>query len=148
MTFNEHKKLGIEFFNTTWDYLDKPNRTKGDNIEMIHYAHSSTLHWQLSGAPILNIVRGLWQISRVYSVLNMGESALFHAKTCYEKTIANNIDDFDLVFAHECMANAYKVLGEQKLMSKHINLGYHAIDQVTKQGDKNYCKSELDNIKK
>ena len=117
-------------------------------MKMIHCAHTSALHWQLSGAPVLNIVRSEWQISRVYSVLNMRESALFHAKACHDKTIENKIGDFDLVFAHDCMAFAYKVSGNIELMNKHLEFGYKSIDQVEKQDDKDYCKSELDNIKK
>ncbi len=148
MTKEDHKKLGINFFNKTWEYIDKIDRTEKDNLEMISLAHTSKVHWQLSGAPVLNLVRGDWQISRVYSILGMGESALKYAFNCYKETVENNIGDFDLVFAHECMAFAYKILGNKTEMNKHLELGYKAIDQVEKQGDKDYCKTELDNIKK
>ena len=59
-----------------------------------------------------------------------------------------DIGDFDLVFAHECLASAYKILGHTIKMSFHLELGYKAIEQVSKKEDKEYCKSELDNIKK
>lgn len=148
MTLEEHKKLGITYFNSTWDLLDKTDRNKDEDAKMIHFAHGSRLHWELSGAPVLNLVRGDWQISRVYAVLGLGESALYHAKRCLTKTIDNNIGDFDLVFAHECMANAYKVTGYQKGMNEHLELGFESVDQVEKDGDKEYCKGELENIKK
>jgi len=41
---------------------------------MIHAAHASRFHWGEIGKPI-NLGRGEWQISRVYSVLNRPESA-------------------------------------------------------------------------
>ena len=148
MTKEDHKKLGITYFNKTWDYLDKPNRSNEDDLEMLHFAHASRLHWELSGAPILNLIRGEWQISRVYATLNLAASALKHATYVHDKTLENNIGDFDLVFAHECMANAYKLLGNHEAMIHHLELGYKAIDQVDKMGDKDYCKTELDNIKK
>ena len=148
MTLEEHKKLGIAYFNSTWDLLDKANRTKDEDLKMIHFAHASRFHWEQSGAPILNLVRGDWQVSRVYSVLGLGESALYHANTCYKKTIENKIGDFDLVFAYESMANAYKVLNNKKLMNEYLDLGYISIDQVKKDDDKKYCLTELDNIKK
>ncbi|AIO19551.1 hypothetical protein KQ51_01675 [Candidatus Izimaplasma bacterium HR1] len=148
MTLEDHKKLGISYFNKTWDYLNKKNRNNEDDLKMIHYVHASRFHWQMSGAPILNIVRGDWQVSRVYSVLKMGESALIHAKACYKQTIENNIGDFDLVFAYESMAHAYQILHDLDNMNKYLELGYNAIDQVEKDEDKEYCKSELDNIKK
>lgn len=148
MTLEEHRKLGITYFNSTWDLLDKKDRNKEDDLKMIHYSHASRLHWGLSGAPVVNLVRGDWQISRVYSVLGLGESALYHATICYTKTIDHNLTDFDLVFAYECMANAYKVLGDNTSMNNYLKLAYSAIDHVEKDSDKEYCKTELDNIKK
>lgn len=148
MNKDMHKKLGIEFFNKTWDYIDLKERNIDQELEMIHYAHASSLHWQLAGGTSLNKVRGEWQISRVYSLLNMGESALRHAKACFHSTIENKIDDFDLVFAYECMAHAYLILGKEELMNEYLDEAYKAIDQVKKKADKDYCKSELDNIKK
>jgi|LGOV01.1.fsa_nt_gb hypothetical protein len=146
MNLDEHRKLGVYYFNSTWDLIEKLDRNKDEDERMIHYAHASRLHWELSGAPILNLVRGDWQISRVYSLLGLGESALYHAQSCYTKTINNKIGDFDLVFAYECMANAYKVLGNEELMKENLELGYKSIDQVKKDTNKEYCKSELDNI--
>lgn len=148
MTKEDHKKLGITYFNKTWDFIDQKNRSKESDLQMIHFAHASRLHWELSGAPMINIVRGEWQISHVYSILGMGESALYHATYCLEETIKNNFGDFDLVFAYEAMAFAYKVLGNDALMNKHLELGYSAIDGCKKQDDQKYCKSELDKIKK
>lgn len=148
MTKEEHKSLGIKYFNKTWDYIDKKDRTIEDDLQMMNYAHASRLNWELSGAPLLNIVRGEWQVSRVYSLLGMGEAALVHAQYCCDKTLEEKFSGFDLVFAHEAMAFAYKVLGRFEDMEAELALGYAALDQVEKQGDKDYCKSELDNIKK
>ena len=146
MTKEEHKKLGIEYFNKTWDLIDKKDKTLGDRMQMIHYSHSSRLHWELSGAPLLNIVRGDWQISHVYSILDMGESALYHAQFVYDMTLKNEYKDFDLVFAYEAMAYAYKVLGDRILMKEYLDKGYESIKQVSTTDDKTYCKSQLDII--
>ncbi len=146
MTKEDHKKLGITFFNKTWDYIDQKDKTEKDKLSMINFTHASRLHWELSGAPALNLVRGDWQISHVYSLLGMGESALVYAKSCFDNTIDNNFGDFDLVFAYEAMAYAHKILGNDELKSEYLEKGYKAIDQVEKQGDKDYCKSELDKI--
>lgn len=146
MTLEEHKKLGITYFNKTWDFIDKTDRTKDEDLEMLHYAHSSRLHWQLSGAPILNLVRGDWQVAKVHCILGLKDSALLLAKSCHDKTIENNIGDFDLVFAHEIMAHAYKILNDFDNVKRHIELGNKAIDHVVKDGDKKYCREQLDLI--
>ena len=144
MENKELRKIAVDSFNKVWDYIDKEGRTKADEVEMITLAHKSLHYWIQSGGTILNIVRGEWMISHVYSVLGFGEAALYHAKTCYEETLDNEIGDFDLVFANEAMAYAYKLLGEDELKAKYLEEGYKAIDQVEKEGDKKYCQSQLD----
>ncbi len=145
MEKSEHRKLAVEAFNKTWGYIDNNDRTKEQDIEMIHLAHASRFHWGFAGDD-LNKARGEWQISRVYSLLSMGESALLHAQSSLSYIEKNNFKDFDLVFAYEAIAFANKILGNEKEKAKYLKLGYEAIEQVNKQGDKDYCKSELDNI--
>ena len=144
---SDYKKIAIDSFNGVWDLLDKENRTKEDELKMIELAHKSLHYWIQAGGTMLNIVRGEWMISHVYSVLKNGEAALYHAKTCYEETLDNEIKDFDLVFAYEAMASAYKVLGETELKDKYLEEGYQALDQVEKDNDRDYAKSQLDLLK-
>ncbi|WP_243298304.1 hypothetical protein [Bacillus litorisediminis] len=54
---------------------------------------------------------GEWQISRVYSVLERGEPALYHTKRNLEICQEHGIGNFDLTFAYEAMARENKVLG-------------------------------------
>ena len=49
MTQEEHKKLGIDLFNATWDLIDRNDRTPAQNLEMIHAAHASAYHWIKAG---------------------------------------------------------------------------------------------------
>ena len=147
MTKDEHRALGITYFNKTWDYIDKPERTVEDDAMMLHYAHASRLHWGLSEASALNIVRGEWQIARVYALLGLGKSALLHATYCLEETKKHNIADFDLVFAYEAVARAHLVNDDKDACLDYLKKAYKAVDQVVDQDDKDYCVSELDSIK-
>src|SRR6056297_3383811 len=88
-----HKKLAMDTFNKTWDLLDKTNRSEAENIEMIHTAHASRYHWGQVGTP-LEFQRGEWQISRVYAVLEMGESALYHGEIVLKTCEKHDIGDF------------------------------------------------------
>ena len=140
-----HKKQAINNFNGTWDLIDKKERTKDEAVKMIHMAHTSRFHWGEIGTP-LEFQRGEWQLSRVYALLGMGESALFHATYCLELCEANSIGDFDLAFAHEAMARSYMVNGNKEMMDKHLELAKLASENIAKEGDKNYLLGELANI--
>ncbi|MFX1497242.1 MAG: hypothetical protein ACFFBH_06930 [Promethearchaeota archaeon] len=137
-----HEKIAKGAFNKTWDYLDKKDRTDEDNLNMIHTAHTSRYHWGVlvsngNGGPI-NLQRGEWIISRVYSVLGRGEPALYHAKKCLKLTEENNINDFDLAFAYEAMARASALMQNKKEFEKFNKLALKAGEEIKKKEDKKY----------
>jgi hypothetical protein len=140
-----HKKFAIDLFNLTWNLLDKKDRTQEEDDKMIHAAHASRFHWGEIGTP-LEFERGEWQISRVYSVLERSEPALYHAKRCLEICKKNNIGDFDIAFAHEALARASAVAGLKTQYEENLELARKAGQQIKKDEDKNYFMSELKTI--
>ncbi|NHJ86940.1 MAG: hypothetical protein FK734_15870 [Asgard group archaeon] len=140
-----HKKMAINLFNHTWDFLDKKDRTIEENDEMIHSAHASRYHWGKIGKPI-NFERGEWQISRVYSVLKRSEPALYHAQRCLDICKANNIGDFDIAFAYEALARAYSIAGMSDKKQYYLDLAQEAGEKIAKKDDKEYFFSEIDTI--
>ena len=147
MTKEAHKKLGVTYFNKTWAFIDKQDKNKDEELQMLDYAHASKLHWQLSGAPVLNIVRGEWLIARVYAELDLFESSLLHAQRCADLTIQNDIDDFDLVFAYEGLARSHLINKNREEVDKYLDLAYKANEKVKKEEDREYGRSQLDEIK-
>ena len=75
----QHRRLSAALFNHVWDLMEKKHRSSEEDVEMIRDAHASRFHWGEAGTP-RNLAVGEWQIARVYSLLNMPESALYHAK--------------------------------------------------------------------
>ncbi len=148
-----HKKTGIKLFNATWDLIDKKDRTIEENDQMIHSAHASRYHWGeavAAGTPKtgpMNLERGDWQISRVYSILKRPESAIYHAQRCIDICEKNNIGDFDIAFAYEAMARAYAIAGNNEAdFQKYFSLAKEAGNKIEKEEDKKYFFSELETI--
>ena len=140
-----HKRAAITLFNLVWSLLDKKDRTKQEDDKMVHAVHASRFHWGEIGTPV-EFERGEWQISRVYSVLNRPQSALYHAERCLDICKENNIGDFDIAFAYEAMAFAYKVLGNEKLKTEFKKKGIHSLEDIKDKGDRDYAESELNKI--
>ena len=145
ITKEMHKKLAMDSFNKTWDLLDKTNRSEAEKVEMIHTAHASRYHWGQVGTP-LEFQRGEWQISRVYAVLEMGESALFHGKIALKTCQKEGIADFDLAFAYEAIARAFSILDEKTEKEKYIALAKEAGEKIADEGNRQYFLGELDSI--
>ena len=140
-----HRKFAVACFNSVWSLLDKPDRTKAEDFEMIHAAHASRYHWGQIGKP-LNFARGDWQISRVYAVLGFGVMAFRYGKSCLNLCEQHNFGDFDLAFAYEALARACSVSGDIAKVPGYIRLAQDAGDGIEKQEDKDYFLSELSTI--
>jgi lipopolysaccharide biosynthesis protein len=112
------RQLAIDLFNHVWTLIGTPDRTREQDTEMIHAAHASRHHWGRGGhARQLRARR--WQVSRVYSVLGRGEPALVHARLCLDTCVEHGIGDFDIAYAHEAMARAYRLLGDEAESTAH-----------------------------
>lgn len=142
----EHRELAVKCFNKTWDLIDKENKTDDEILNMIHMAHTSRYHWGEIGTP-LEFSRGEWQISRVYALAGLGESALYHGKHALRYCLENGIGDFDLAFAYESIARAYSVLHDELKKQSALEKAMSASMEIKKMEDKDYFLSELSTIK-
>lgn len=114
-----HRQVGVDLFNEVWRLME----TREDDERMLHAAHASAYHWaEAPECEPKNRARSEWQVSRVYSVLGRAEPALHHAQRCLELCEANadNLEDWDLPFAHEALARAHAVGGNAAESREHV----------------------------
>jgi len=36
-----HRKMAVDYFNSTWDLMNRADRSEEDTLKMIHMAHAS-----------------------------------------------------------------------------------------------------------
>ncbi|SDY67195.1 hypothetical protein SAMN05421684_0934 [Asanoa ishikariensis] len=108
----DERTLAAELFNRVWDLLERTDRSPADDDTMLHMAHATRHHWGQVGEPV-NLARGEWQCSRVYSVRGRAEPATHHAQRCLDLCIEHGIGDFDLAYAYEALARAALTGGDQ-----------------------------------
>ena len=140
-----HRRFAVDLFNLVWDLLDKEERTADEDDKMVHAAHASRYHWGEIGTP-LHFERGEWQVSRVYSVLNRSEPAIYHAQRCLAICTENEIGDFDIAFAYEALARAYAVAGDVGKSEEYLKLGEQAGEQIEDEDNREYFLSELSGV--
>jgi len=147
-----HKKFAVGCFNGTWDLVDKKDRTQEELDKMIHQAHASRFHWGevvaagTENTGPVNIERGEWQVSMVYAISNMPESALYHAKRCLDICQANDIKGFDIAFAYEAMARSHAIAGDDGNAQKYIALAKESGNAIEDKGDRDYFFSQLETV--
>ena len=137
-----HRKMAVECFNKTWDYLRKKNRTPDDDRLMLSLAHSSCYHWRLVGkAP--NFAIGDWQISRVYSTLKQPDLAMRFATSSLETCQKHNLSEL-LVSAYEGVARAHAVANEYRSAKEFTNKARRQLSQVTDEEDVKIYSDQID----
>ena len=122
-----HHQPGVDLFNETWSLLDNPDRLAAEADLMIHAAHASPYHWQLS---------------HVYAVLNRPEAALYHGLHCLDICQAEGIGDFDLAFAFESLARASAIDGQPSEARRYFDLAQEAGERIAEEDDRQYFFAE------
>jgi hypothetical protein len=140
-----HKKLAVDNFNKTWDYIDLKERSAKDIDDMISTAHASLFHWKQIGTE-LNFARGHWQVSYVYSLAGLGESALYHAEISFNICEKEGFGDFDLGFAFEALARAHKTLGNSDKQKEYKNKALAQSENIKKKEDKDYFLTTIEDL--
>jgi len=143
-----HRAIGIDLFNRTWDLMGQQDRGTADDDAMLHMAHASAHHWRAegTGATANNLARSEWQVSRVYTVLGRGEPALHHARRCLEICQANGIGDWDLAYAYEALARAASVAGDPAVAEDWLLRARRAVDDIAEDEDRDAVLADLATI--
>jgi hypothetical protein len=139
------RKLAAKLFNHVWALLGRHDRSLEDDDEMLHAAHASRFHWGRVG-EVAQRARGEWQCSRVYATLDRPEPALHHARRCLELCQEGPVEEFDLPFAHEALARAYAVAGDDDRAAEELRLGRELAARIEDEEDRRVVLEDLKTV--
>ena len=139
------RRVAVELFNETWALLARADRGPEDDARMLHMAHASRFHWGEVGQPV-NLARGEWLCSRVYSVLGRAEPARYHAERCLDLCEANGIGDFDLAYAHEALARAARTGGDPADLPRHLRSAHTLAEGIADPEDRAHFIEDLQDL--
>jgi hypothetical protein len=113
-TFTEDlRRFAVTAFNDCWKLIDLPERTAGEDREMIRLAEVSYWHWlQFDGHTPENEGIGLWQLSRVYALAGEAGRALAFAGEYRQLCDTAELGAFHEGFSHEALARGHFVTGD------------------------------------
>jgi hypothetical protein len=140
------RQLAKDLFNRVWALLEAESRSPEEVDEMIHAAHASRYHWAQVGEPV-NLARGEWQISRVYSVLGRAEPALWHGRRCLDICDEHGIGDFDLAYAYEALARAHRVAEQVPEAEAYERLAVEAGERIADPEDREHFHGDLSTLR-
>jgi DNA-binding transcriptional MerR regulator len=143
----DERKLAAALFNATWTLMEKEDRTRAEDDEMLHMAHASRHHWgHVAEATPANFGRGEWQCSRVYALLGRSEPCLHHAQRYLDICQENGIGDWDLAFAYEALARGHAVAGDAERARAYTEQALTAAEDIAEDEDRELVLSDLESI--
>lgn len=142
---DRHRKIAGDLFNYTWSLLDRKERSREEDEEMLHAAHASRYHWGQAGTP-LNLSVGEWQISRVYSTLGRAEPALYHGRRSLEIARRSGLGRFYRAYAYEALARAAAVAGQRRDRNRYLREARRIGATVRSRDDRRMLLEDLATI--
>ena len=145
MTPEEHRALGAELYNRTWELLE----AEAAPDEVVDTAHASAYHWRhASGATAANRARSHWLCSHVYALLGRGEPALHHAERCLGlvQDSPDDMEEFDLPSAYEALARANAVAGNAEEARRFLEFGRAATATIADAEDREQLELQFASI--
>lgn len=142
LTPEEERQVAVDLFNHTWELLEVPDRSAGQNDRMLHAAHASRFHWERVGTPT-NLAVGEWQCSRVYSVLGRGEPALHHARRCLAICEEGGVKPLYLAEAHEAIARALAVAGDREGAAQEEGNAWRAAEGIDDEEERQMFEQDM-----
>jgi hypothetical protein len=144
-TAHWHRRFAIELFNRTWDLLERPERTRDDDAEMLAAAFGSAWHWQQVGTAE-NRALGDHQIAKVASAVGQPALALHYARRALEAIEIGHFGDWQVAAAYEGMARACAVAGDLAGRDYWVQRCTVALGAVPDAGDRSVVAEQLLNL--
>ena len=137
-----HRKTAVACFNKAWDFLDKKERSREEDLEMLHEAHTSRYHWGHIGNAH-NFAVGDWQISRIYAALKQPGLALLFAKASLELCEKNGLKDL-LLSAYEGMSRAYATANDTGEARRYLEMARKQLELVKDKEDRKIYSQQIE----
>lgn len=141
-----HEYFSAHCFNRTWDYIDKPGRTPGEDREMLITCLASVWHWlQRPDVTALNLSVGYWQVSRVFAFLGDADNARQYGQLAFDNS--HGLEAFYIGYAYEALARSEMVAGNRARMQEYLALARNSCEAVADPESKKLLSIDLEQIK-
>ncbi len=142
-----HKYFSAECFNRTWDYIDMPQRSSGEEDQMLALAFASLWHWtQREDSTPTNLSIGYWQVSRVLALIGQADLARHYGQLSLEVAEHEGVLPFYRGYAFEALARAEQVAGNTGQMENYLHQASQVANTLPDRDAKAQLLKDLENI--
>ncbi len=136
-----------QFFNDTWTFMDKAERSEDEIDAMIHCCHASFHHWsRVADATPTNRAVGYWQLARVYAVAGRAAGAQRYAQRCLAASQAPGAEAWVVGSAHEAVARAAALRGDRAARDRHLAEARAIVALVSDAETKEILEGDIESV--
>jgi uncharacterized protein YndB with AHSA1/START domain len=107
-----HRMQAVEANNSTWELIEKDQRTADEDEDLLRRAYAAAYHWERAARrEPANAARADWLLAKVQLLAERPDLSLHHADRCLATCREHALADFDLAYAHEARGRALQALG-------------------------------------
>lgn len=140
-----HKFFSVQCFNEAWTLIDKQSRTSEENEQMVRLTQASLWHWsRREDCTATNLSVGYWQAARVYALVEDAAAARRYGLLALE--CAKDAGPFYLGYAHEALARAAAVAGDDGRKKEHLAQAQALAGAVENAEEKKWLTNDLATI--
>jgi catechol 2,3-dioxygenase-like lactoylglutathione lyase family enzyme len=142
---NSHRYFSSACFNSTWDLLDKKDRSHEEDEAMVSLVFASLYHWkQRPDCTNQNLSVGYWLAARVYAVLSQAENARRYGQLCLE--YSQDTPVFYTGYAFEALARAELLAGNRAQARAYLDQALACSAQLSDPEEKDLLNPDLAQI--
>lgn len=113
-----HRYFAVECNNRAWGLAAQPERSPAEAEEMLLQVYAAAYHWSQVGTP-LNGMRAELALAHVHALLGHAKPAKHYAARVLDFVTHQDVEDWDLAFAHAEMAHVAATAGDAERHAKH-----------------------------
>lgn len=137
-----HREFAPTAFNNTWTLLDKAERTREQEEEMLAATFAQRYHWYSVGEP-KNWAIADWQVSRVAAVLGYAELSRRFGERSLELAEEHDLGPFVKGFAHEAIARAAADVDDVETFTEHLEMAKAALPEIEDSHEREVLQADL-----
>jgi len=140
-----HRQIATKTFSRCWDLLERRDRTRDDDAELLATAFASRYHWTHAGEEEQRIV-GDWMISRAAADVGEAHLALTYAQRAYDAAQDTEVKDWLLASVAEGLTRAYAANGDVASREQWRTTTEELIAQIKDNEDRDLIAEQVASI--
>jgi len=134
--------LAVQFYNQTWDLIDRAGRTPDHDRQMLTFAMASRALWEgVGGAE--QWITGDWQVSHVAALAGHADLALEFASAAFERAATSDVPLWLKASTCEGLARAHSAAGHEVERDAWILKARELLQQVDDADDRAVIEAQL-----